>query len=111
METISFDNLPQAVGLLIEKVDSLTRLLETDGNHVANDKPLSINEAAQFLKLSVPTLYGFVSKREIPFSKVGKRLYFTEGELKVWIQSGRKRTRAETASSSESILKPIKSKR
>lgn len=108
---INFENLPQAVSLLIEKVDSLTLLLETKSNdnpNAATGKPLSIQEAAKYLNLTVPTIYGYVSRREIPFSKIGKRLYFSESELSEWIQTGRKSTRAEMLTSSECVLTPKK---
>ena len=107
---INFENLPQAVSLLLEKVDSLTMLLENKSNipNAVSNKPLSIQEAAKFLKLSVPTIYGMVSRREIPFSKLGKRLYFSESELSEWIQTGRKSTRAEMLTSSECVLTPKK---
>ena len=95
---VSFENLPQAVSLLLEKVDSLELLLKSQQTIISqapSDRPMSITEAAKFVNLTVPTLYGFVSKRTIPFSKVGKRLYFSETELTSWIQSGRKQTRDE----------------
>ena len=98
MEKVSFENLPQAVSLLLEKVDSLELLLKSHQTIISqapSDKPMSISEAAKFVNLTVPTLYGFVSKRTIPFSKVGKRLYFSESELTSWIQTGRKQTRDE----------------
>jgi excisionase family DNA binding protein len=113
MEKINFDNLPQAVSLLLEKVDSLATLLENKSNNpnTVSNKPLSIQEAAKFLKLSVPTIYGMVSRREIPFSKLGKRLYFSESELTEWIHTGRKSTRAELLSSSECVLTPKKTRK
>ena len=94
MTNVSFENLPQAVSLLLEKVETLEQLLKSQQsiNRVASDKPMSITEAAKFVNLTVPTLYGFVSKRTIPFSKVGKRLYFSEAELSTWIKSGRKQS-------------------
>ena len=98
MEKVNFENLPQAVSLLLEKVDSLELLLKSQQTIISqapSDRPMSITEAAKFVNLTVPTLYGFVSKRTIPFSKVGKRLYFSETELTSWIQSGRKQTRDE----------------
>ena len=95
-EIVSFENLPQAVSLLLEKVETLEQLLKSQQNPGSlSDKPMTISQAAEFVNLTVPTLYGFVSKRTIPFSKVGKRLYFSETELTSWIQSGRKQTRDE----------------
>ena len=111
MEKVSFENLPQAVSLLLEKVDSLEQLLKSQQTIISkapSDRPMSITEAAKFVNLTVPTLYGFVSKRTIPFSKVGKRLYFSEIELTSWIQSGRKSTRSEILTSSECVLTPKK---
>ncbi len=111
---LSFENLPQAVSLLLEKVDSLEQLLKSQQsiNRVASDKPMSIAEAAKFVNLTVPTLYGFVSKRTIPFSKVGKRLYFSETELTSWIQNGRQQTRDELLTiPATAFVKPLKSSR
>ena len=104
-EKISFENLPQAVSLLLEKVETLEQLLKSQQNTSApSDRPMSITEAAKFLNLSVPTLYGFVSKRTIPFSKLGKRLYFSEAELTTWVKSGRKQTCTEIASQPAIVL-------
>jgi excisionase family DNA binding protein len=61
------------------------------------DQMLTIQEAGQLISLSVPTIYGLVSRSEIPVSKKGKRLYFSKLELIDWIKSGRKRTQAEAA--------------
>ena len=111
-EIVSFENLPQAVGLLLEKVDLLEQLLKSQQNTSApSDRPMSITEAAKFLNLSVPTLYGFVSKRTIPFSKLGKRLYFSEAELTTWVKSGRKQTCTEIASQPALVLMNNKSNR
>lgn len=65
-----------------------------------NDQPepdslLSIQQAADFLHLSVPTLYGKVHNRELPFSKRGKRLYFSKSELTEWVKSGQRKTQSE----------------
>lgn len=56
---------------------------------------LTIQQAGEILNLSVPTIYGLVSRAEIPVSKRGKRLYFSKQELLDWVKSGRKKTKAE----------------
>ena len=53
------------------------------------DDLMVIKEAAKFLNLSVPTLYSKVSKKEIPYMKQGKRLYFSKIELINYIKSGK----------------------
>ena len=111
-EIVSFENLPQAVSLLLEKVENLEQLLKSQQNPASpSDRPMSITEAAKFLNLSVPTLYGFVSKRTIPFSKLGKRLYFSEAELTTWVKSGRKQTCTEIVSQPALVLMNNKSNR
>ncbi|HZK07266.1 MAG TPA: helix-turn-helix domain-containing protein [Bacteroidales bacterium] len=47
---------------------------------------MTIAEAASFLNCAIPTIYAKVSKRQIPFHKQGKRLYFNKKELIDWIQ-------------------------
>lgn len=56
---------------------------------------LTVKQAAELLKLSVPTIYGYVQRAEIPVSKRGKRLYFSKQELLGWVKEGRKRTLSE----------------
>ena len=73
-------------------------------NQPESDKLLTIQEAGELIKLSVPTLYGYVSRKEIPFSKKGKRLYFSKQQLFDWIQEGRKKTKAELTAEASTYL-------
>ena len=65
---------------------------------------LTIKEAAQFLKLTVPTIYSKVSKGELPVMKRGKRLYFSNTELMEYIKEGRKKSNAEIELEAEAYL-------
>ena len=56
---------------------------------------LTIQQASEFLCLSVPTIYSKVSKRELPYMKQGKRLYFAKSELSEYLKAGKKKTSAE----------------
>jgi excisionase family DNA binding protein len=56
---------------------------------------LSLKEAATFLKLAPQTIYGFTSKRVIPFVKKGKKLYFKRSELEQWLDDGKKKSISE----------------
>jgi len=42
---------------------------------------LTVQQAAKFLSLTVPTVYSKVSKNELPVMKRSKRLYFSRTEL------------------------------
>lgn len=57
--------------------------------------PLSMEEAAEYLKIPKSTLYQLTSKRLIPFSKAGRRSIFRESELENWLHNRRKKTRQE----------------
>jgi len=70
-----------------------------------SDQLFTIQEAGELIKLSVPTLYGYVSRNEIPFSKKGKRLYFSKQELMDWVKTGRKKTIAEINNEANTYLK------
>ena len=62
---------------------------------VQPEKLLTIQEAAQFLNLTVPTIYSKVSKRELPCMKRSKRLYFSSTELMEYLKEGRKKSKSE----------------
>ena len=72
------------------------------------DQLLTIHEAAEFLKLTVPTMYSKVAKGEIPVMKRSKRLYFSKQELTDWIKAGRKKSNAEIEQESEQYCKTKK---
>ena len=51
---------------------------------IQDDRPvkfLDVREAAELLKVSVRTLYGWKSQGVIPHRKAGRRLIFLESEL------------------------------
>lgn len=103
---ITFENLPKAVSLLYNKLESIEQLLRSKDTEVQQeaDTLLTIKQAAELLKLSVPTIYGLVSRSAIPVSKPGKRLYFSKQELLSWIKEGRKKTQSEIAAEAQNYL-------
>jgi len=97
MKNLTFEDLPQAVFEMCGKLDSIQKILLADranSTEKTNDH-LTIKEAAEYLHLSVPTLYSHVSRSIIPVAKRGKRLYFSRQELTDWIKTGRKNTISE----------------
>ncbi|MCO6495471.1 MAG: helix-turn-helix domain-containing protein [Bacteroidetes bacterium] len=65
---------------------------------------LTIQEAAEFLSLTVPTMYSKVSKREIPCMKRSKRLYFSRTELLEYLKDGRKKSNVEIEQEAKAYL-------
>jgi excisionase family DNA binding protein len=105
MQTLSFERLPQAVSELDQKVDRIERMLLLLVPQSQPEQLLNITQAAEHINLAVPTLYSLVSRKELPFNKKGKRLYFLKSELTDWIRSGRRKTIAESQANAESHLR------
>uniref|UniRef100_UPI0040489080 helix-turn-helix domain-containing protein n=1 Tax=Algoriphagus sp. TaxID=1872435 RepID=UPI0040489080 len=71
---------------------------QSEASTQTSEKPLSISEVSEFLNLSTSTIYGKVSRGELPYMKRGKRLYFSQAELENYLKDGRKLTLYEIAS-------------
>jgi len=66
---------------ILEKLTTIEKLLKGQ-----TEKPLTLNEAAQYLDISKSYLYKLTSTNKIPHWKPqGKRVYFTKAELDAWI--------------------------
>src|ERR1700674_1336817 len=59
---------------------------------------LTVQQAADFLKLKIATLYEKTSRKLIPHFKKGNKLYFHLSELQDWIQKGKVKTHEEIES-------------
>jgi excisionase family DNA binding protein len=104
---LTFNDLPDAVNKLTNEVGELKTLLlqkREEAPATKTEQLLTIQEASDFLKLSVPTLYSKVSRNELPFMKQGKRLYFSSTELMEYVKQGRKKTDAEIHAEAEAYL-------
>ena len=93
MNHITFEQLPQAVSLLIEKVGLLADRVEealgkTSGQHDKEHRLLTLNEVATLLGKSASTIYSMTSEKRIPYHKRGNKLYFFEDEIIRWVEQG-----------------------
>ena len=50
-------------------------------------KLLTAKEAAEYLSLSIYTIYKYTSHSEIPFVKVGTRVLFIQEQIDEWLAS------------------------
>ena len=106
-QNLTFDQLPKAVTMLTKEVSELKRLLIEKQEQTPTEQPeqlLTVQEAAQFLNLTVPTIYSKVSKGELPVMKRSKRLYFSSTELMAYLKEGRKKSNAEIEQEAEAYL-------
>lgn len=56
---------------------------------------INIKEAAKILDLTSATIYNKVNKKEIPYFKIGKKLYFSKAAIIALIKEGKKSTVSE----------------
>ena len=91
MDKITFEQLPQAGSLLIEKVgqradkvdEALGKATQQKGNRL-----LALDDVAALLGKSASTIYAMTSEERIPYHKRGNKLYFFEDEIIGWIEQG-----------------------
>lgn len=96
---LSFEQLPKAVGQILDSLERIEKLLlqkEVIVSEADNDSPfLTVHEAAKFLKVPSSSIYKRTCIGEIPCLKKGGRLYFVKSELMDWVKTGRVKTSYE----------------
>lgn len=68
---------------------------QPNDSNLQPEQLLTVQQTAEFLNLSVQTIYSKVSKGELPVMKRAKQLYFSSTELMEYLKAGRKKTTAE----------------
>lgn len=68
------------------------------------NNPLTIKDVSKLTNLTVPTLYGYCQRNEIPYQKKGNRLYFFKSEIIDWIKTGKQKTIKDLQEETEVIL-------
>ena len=90
--SITLENLPSEFAQFREEFRQFKAFLQGSNSQPEADNPLSIDEVSEFIGKSKPTIYGYVSRNEIPHSKSGGRLYFFKSEIIEWIKQSRVKT-------------------
>ncbi|MFT6841494.1 MAG: excisionase family DNA binding protein [Psychroserpens sp.] len=89
------ESLSQVIEAAVLKAFERLNYLQSDGHHRPKDNKaeeyLDINGASSLTKLAKQTIYGKVSKREIPHIKNGSKLVFSTEDLKEWMNSGKRK--------------------
>lgn len=78
----------EAMEARLSSIENLILDLNLQPKQPEPDNPISIKEVAELTRLTVPTLYGYVQRNEIPFYRKANRLYFFKSEIiENWIKS------------------------
>ena len=88
-ETLSFDNLPNAVSKLIKEVGEMKTMLQSiaERSGQPEKKWMSVEDLIIYLpgKPARQTIYTWVWKKAIPYHKAGAKLQFLKSEIDAWI--------------------------
>jgi predicted DNA-binding transcriptional regulator AlpA len=103
--TPTFDQLPYVVAQLTNELQELKNLLLQKVNSSPEiETPININGVSKLTELSLPTLYGYVQRNEIPYYKKGNRLKFFTSEIIDWIKTGKQKTVQEVETETDNYL-------
>lgn len=96
---LSFNDLPQAMVYLIEKVEKIEAFLDTNknGKPQEEDKWFNLDQLCNYHPdhPAKATVYSWVSQKLIPYHKRAKKLQFRRSEIDAWIEKGRRLTQDE----------------
>ena len=91
-EQISFNELPQAIVYLIQKVENLEVLIANGQSETReSDRWFNLKEFQEYHPdhPAAPTIYAWVGQRLIPNHKHGKKLMFLKSEIDEWLHAGK----------------------
>lgn len=89
MEPLTFNDVPKALTELSEKVDRLISLQEKPDDK--RDRFFNLGQLIEYLpeKPAKATVYGWVARRQVPYTKEGKKLLFKKSKIDQWLKNGR----------------------
>ena len=92
-EELTMENVPKAVNYLINEIAEMRVLLEHIESQLGLDvdkhKPITIDQAAEFLNDTPKSINKSVRNKEIPYYGRGKKIYFFKDDLIKWIENGK----------------------
>lgn len=94
---MTFEQLPEAVSLLLEEVEKLKEMLQNSGHVEQGDQFFNIDELIEYLP-DHPTkscIYTWTSNGYIPSIKKGKRLIFSKKDIDNWLKTGKRKSASE----------------
>lgn len=110
-QELTFNDLPQVVAQLRDEVMGLRAMLlkqqEENKKHQVRDnrhKPMTVEEAAEYTRIPIGTLYMKLGDGTIPATKPGKRYVLYQDELDKWLEANRKNAVPLTAEEENEVI-------
>lgn len=111
---IALDQLPRLLSMIQQEQAIMKKMMTELGEKFSNKQAeqksdlMTIQQASEFLFLTVPTIYNKVHRNELPYMKRGKRLYFSRAELHEYLKAGKNQTNDELIEEVEIYLESKK---
>lgn len=89
MKSLKFEDLPNAVELILEKLsilESELKILKENFQPREPDELMTREETAIFFQISFPTLHNWTKTGILTGYRVGNRLYYKRSEIKSRVQ-------------------------
>ena len=99
-----FDHLNHRLDQIYNKLDELQKIRQKKEDDHDPHVILNVKQAAELLNLSIYSIYAKTSRKEIPFSKRGRHLYFFKTDLINWLKKGKYETNDEIEREVEQYL-------
>ena len=95
--TIEKDELEDIVSRAVETALTQSGFVREQDNDPGdlNELVMRSPDVCKYLKMKLSTLYQLTHKKEIPFNKKGKTMYFKKDEIDKWVSEGRQETKYE----------------
>jgi excisionase family DNA binding protein len=106
-EKISFEQLPQAVEVILNKVEKIETLLSAEQSaQPETERWFNLDDLCKYHPdhPAKPTVYAWIGQRSIPYHKKGKKLMFLKSEIDSWLKEGRRKTAAEIQAEAEQFV-------
>ena len=113
----TFDMIPMLMANLLEdnkilsaKIDALNKKINMSlpANKQGDDNErMDVTEAQKYIPghPAVQTIYGWTSNGQIPYHKIGKRIYFFKSELDEWLSHGQHKSDDDLRKEAEEYVK------
>ncbi|MHB9055778.1 MAG: helix-turn-helix domain-containing protein [Paludibacteraceae bacterium] len=99
----------------LDRIETLLLKLNESANQPKTDESedeiMTVDQLSVYLTIAKATIYGKCSAREIPYFKVGKRVYFKKSVINEWLSQGRIHTMDEIKQQAEDYLVQRRRKR
>ena len=96
-----FEIIEQRLNNIENQLSELLKMAKAPILKEVTEEIMTVEQLSDYLTIARQTIYEKCSKKEIPYFKAGKRLYFKKSVINDWINSGRRYTTDELMQQAE----------